>query len=35
MEVASGGELEYQTCCAVCHGVDARGQEIMSLHLTM
>jgi len=35
MEVIAGGELEYQTSCAVCHGVDARGQGIMSRHLTM
>jgi len=35
MEVVAGGELEYQTSCAVCHGVDARGQGIMSRHLTM
>jgi mono/diheme cytochrome c family protein len=34
MEVVSGGELEYQTSCAVCHGVDARGQGIMGRHLT-
>lgn len=35
MEVVIGGELEYQTSCAVCHGVDARGQGIMARHLTM
>jgi hypothetical protein len=35
MEVIAGGELEYQTSCAVCHGVDGRGQGIMSRHLTM
>jgi mono/diheme cytochrome c family protein len=32
-EVVVGGELEYQTSCAVCHGVDARGQGIMGRHL--
>jgi mono/diheme cytochrome c family protein len=35
MEVIAGGELEFQTSCAVCHGVDARGQGIMSRHLTL
>ena len=33
-EVIAGGELEYQTSCAVCHGVDARGQGIMGRHLS-
>jgi mono/diheme cytochrome c family protein len=33
MGVIAGGELEYQTSCAVCHGVDARGQGIMGRHL--
>ena len=35
MEVVAGGEREYQTSCAVCHGVDARGQGIMSRRLIM
>jgi len=35
MEIIAGGELEYQTSCAVCRGLDARGQGTMSLHLTM
>jgi len=35
MEVIAGGELEYQSHCAVCHGVDARGQGIMSKYLTL
>jgi mono/diheme cytochrome c family protein len=35
MEVIAGGELEFQTSCAVCHGVDARGQGIMTRHLTL
>jgi mono/diheme cytochrome c family protein len=35
MEVIAGGELEYQNYCAVCHGVDARGQGIMSKFLTL
>lgn len=35
MEVIAGGELEYQHACAVCHGGDARGQGIMSKHLTV
>ncbi len=35
MEVIAGGELEFQHSCAVCHGVDARGQGIMSRHLTL
>ena len=34
MEVIAGGEIEYHTSCAVCHGVDARGQGIMGRHLT-
>jgi mono/diheme cytochrome c family protein len=33
MELVAAGELEFQTSCAVCHGVDARGQGIMSKHL--
>ena len=35
MEVVAGGELEYQNYCAVCHGVDAKGQGIMSRFLTI
>jgi hypothetical protein len=35
MEIIVGGELEYQTSWAVCHSLDARGQGIMSLHLTV
>ena len=34
MEVIAGGELEYQSHCAVCHGVDASGNGIMSRFLT-
>ena len=33
--VISGGELEYQNSCAVCHGVEARGNGIMSKYLTV
>jgi len=35
MEVVAGGELEYQNYCAVCHGVDASGNGIMSKFLTV
>lgn len=35
MEVIASGELEYQNYCAVCHGVDGRGQGIMSRFLTL
>jgi cytochrome c553 len=35
MEVIAGGELEYQNHCAICHGVDGRGQGIMSQYLTV
>jgi len=35
MEVIAGGELEYQSHCAVCHGVDASGNGIMSEYLTL
>jgi mono/diheme cytochrome c family protein len=35
MEVIAGGEIEYQNYCAVCHGVDSRGQGIMSRFLTV
>jgi len=34
-EVIAAGELEYQNYCAVCHGVDNRGQGIMSRFLTV
>ena len=35
MEVIAGGELEYQNYCAVCHGVDGKGQGVMSKYLTV
>jgi len=35
MEVIMGGEIEYQNYCAVCHGVDAKGQGLMSRFLTI
>ena len=35
MEVIAGGEIEYQNYCAVCHGVDGRGQGIMAKFLTV
>jgi mono/diheme cytochrome c family protein len=35
VEVVAGGELEFQNDCAVCHGVDAKGQGIMSKFLTV
>ncbi len=35
MEVVAGGELEYQNHCAVCHGVDAKGQGIMAKYLNL
>jgi mono/diheme cytochrome c family protein len=35
MEVVAGGELEYQSHCAVCHGVDGGGNGIMSKYLTL
>ena len=35
MEVIAGGELEYQSHCAVCHGVDASGDGIMSKYLIL
>ncbi len=35
MEVIAGGEIEYQNYCAVCHGVDAKGQGLMSRFLTV
>ena len=35
IEVIAAGELEYQNYCAVCHGVDGRGQGIMRKYLTV
>ncbi len=35
MEVIAGGELEYQNYCAICHGVDGRGQGMMRKFLTI
>lgn len=35
MEVINGGELEYQHNCAVCHGVEGRGDGIMRKYLTV
>jgi mono/diheme cytochrome c family protein len=35
MEVIAGGEIEYQNYCAICHGVDAKGQGLMSKFLTV
>jgi mono/diheme cytochrome c family protein len=35
MEVIAGGEIEYQNHCAVCHGVDASGNGIMSKFLNL
>lgn len=35
MEVIAGGEIEYQNYCAVCHGVNGRGQGIMGKYLTV
>ena len=35
VEVIAGGELEYQNTCAICHGVDARGNGIMSRYMTV
>jgi hypothetical protein len=35
MEVIAGGEIEYQSYCAVCHGVDGRGHGIMAKFLTV
>jgi mono/diheme cytochrome c family protein len=34
-EVIAGGELEYQRNCAVCHGVEGRGDGIMRRYLTV
>jgi mono/diheme cytochrome c family protein len=35
MEVIMGGDIEYQNHCAVCHGVDGKGQGLMSRYLTV
>ena len=35
MKVIAGGEIEYQSYCAVCHGVDGRGYGIMGKFLTV
>ncbi|HEY7169012.1 MAG TPA: cytochrome C [Candidatus Binatia bacterium] len=34
-EVIAGGEIEYDRYCAVCHGVDAKGQGVMAKYLTV
>lgn len=34
-EVIIGGEIEYQNYCAVCHGVDGKGQGPMGRFLTV
>jgi mono/diheme cytochrome c family protein len=34
-EVIAGGELEYQRNCAVCHGIEGRGDGIMRRYLTL
>jgi len=35
MEVIAGGEIEYQSHCAVCHGVDASGNGMMRQYLAL
>ena len=35
MEIIVGGEIEYQNSCAVCHGVDGKGQGPMGSVLTV
>lgn len=35
MEIIAGGEIDYQNYCAVCHGIDGKGQGIMSKFLTV
>lgn len=35
MEVIAAGELEYQRNCAVCHGIEGRGDGIMRKYLTV
>ena len=32
-EVINAGELEYHNACAICHGVEARGNGIISNYL--
>ena len=32
-EVVAGGELEYQHSCAVCHGIEGRGDGVMRRYL--
>lgn len=34
-EIIAGGEIEFQNHCAVCHGVDAKGDGLMSRFLTV
>lgn len=34
-EIIAGGELEYQRNCAVCHGVEGRGDGVMRKYLTV
>lgn len=33
MAVVAAGEIEYFNACAICHGVDARGNGILSRYL--
>ena len=35
MEVIAGGEIDYQNYCAVCHGVNGKGQGPMGEFLTV
>lgn len=34
-EVIAGGELEYQNHCAICHGVNGKGNGIMAKFLSI
>ncbi len=34
-EIISGGEIEYQSHCAVCHGQNAKGGGLMARDLTI
>ena len=34
-DIAGGEELEYRRNCAVCHGIDGRGDGIMRQYLTV
>jgi len=34
-DVIAGGEIEYQRYCAICHGVDGKGQGLMTKFLTI